>query len=171
MSFFRGEPPINDPSFQPLPEEEMAVLDKAAKWFVKWGAAGTIAGIMIGESVKPANFLISQAMIFFEPMAQVVFNPTEYATFYRALEKRESVEILLQKIEAYDAVAKLREKAYKVWYKMEKRNWKWYQRYIGIFLPKVEPPEWVKNPPSDPDELDKLIAQYKNDPRHMRPGS
>ena len=53
MSFFRGGPPIDDPSFQPLPEEEMAVLDKAAKWFVKWGAAGTIAGIMIGESVKP----------------------------------------------------------------------------------------------------------------------
>jgi hypothetical protein len=99
-------------------------------------------------------------------MAQVVFNPQEYATFYRALEKRQSVEILLQKIEAYDAVAKLREKAFKAWYKLEKRNWNWYQRYIGIFPPKADPPEWVKNPPSDPDELDKIIAQYKNDPRH-----
>ncbi|MEW5797287.1 MAG: hypothetical protein AB1772_13145 [Candidatus Zixiibacteriota bacterium] len=167
MSFFRGEPPIDDPSFQPLPEDEMAVLDKAAKWFVKWGAAGTVAGIMIGESVKPANFIISQALIFFEPMAQIVFNPQEYATFYRALEKRQSVEILLQKIEAYDAVAKQRERAVKAWYKIEKRKWKWYQRYLGIFPPKTDPPEWVKNPPSDADELDKIITQYKNDPRHF----
>lgn len=171
MGFFRGDPSIDDPSFQPLPEEEMAVLDKAAKWFVKWGAAGTIAGIMIGESVKPANFLISQAMIFFEPMAQVVFNPQEYATFYRALEKRQSVEILLQKIEAYDAIDKQKEKAVKQWYRIEKRKWKWYQRWFGVFPPKTDPPEWVKNPPADPEELEKLIEQYKKDPRHFTPGS
>jgi len=170
MGFFRSDPSLDDPSFEPLPEEEMAVLEKAAKWFVKWGAAGTVAGIMIGESVKPANFIISQAMVFFEPIAQVIFSPKEYATFYKALEKRQSVEIFLQKIEAYDAVAKQRERAFRKWYKLEKRNWKWYQRWLGLFPPRADAPDWVKNPPEDPDELDKLIEQYKNDPKNFLPG-
>ena len=170
MSFFLNDPMLDDPSYKPMPEDELAVLDKAAKWFAKWGAAGSIAGILIGESIKPANFLISQSLVFFEPMAQVLFNPQEYATFYRALEKRESLEIFLRRLEAYDAESKLREKAVKAWYKIEKRKWKWYQRYIGLFPPKTEPPEWVKNPPSDPDELNKLIAQYKSDPKNFAPG-
>ena len=155
---------FGDPDFKPLPEDEEAVLEKAAKWFNKWGAAGTVAGIMLGESFKPTNFILSQAMVFFEPMAQVVFNAKEYATFYRALEKRESVELFLQKLEALDAVDRKKETAYSKWHKLEKKNWKWYQRWLGLFPPKADAPDWVKNPPDDPQELERLIEQYKNRP-------
>ena len=170
MAFFRNDPTLNDPSFEALPEDERAVIEKFAKWINKWGAAGTVGGIMFFESVKPANFLISQAMVFFEPFAQIIFNPTEYKTFYSALEKRSTMELLIRKIEEYDAENRKQELAYKKWYKIEKKNWKWYQRWLGIFLPKTDPPEWVKNPPDDPEELTKLVEAYKNDPKNFKPG-
>lgn len=147
MSFFHTDVDIQDPNFQPLPEEEMEVLDKFARWVVKWGAAGTVAGIMIGESVRPANFLLSQGMVFAEPIAEplvrMVFNTKEYAVFYRALEKRSSIEILLQKIEAYDAERAIQEKAVKIWYRYQKKHWNWYQRFFRFFRPGVSYPPWA----------------------------
>jgi len=41
-------------------------------------------------------------------------------------------------------VAARREKIYKKWYKQEKKKWKWYQRYLGVFTPKMEVPEEVR---------------------------
>ena len=169
MNLFGRDDRFDDPDFKPLPEDEEAVLDKAAKWFAKWGAAGTVGGILLGESVKPANFILSQAMVFFEPMAQILFNPKEYTTFYRALEKRESVELFLQKLEAYDAESRKKERAFKKWHKLEKKNWKWYQRWLGLFPPKADAPDWVKNPPDDPQELERLVEEYKNRPRFDPP--
>ena len=137
----------------PLPEEELAVVDKLAKWLVnKWGSAGTMVGILVGESIKPANYIGSQALVFFEPIVQTLFNFKEYDTFRSALEKRQTLEILIRKIEEYDAIAQRREKAYKKWFKQEKKNWKWYQRYLGIFTPKFQVPEEVLNPPDLKDD-------------------
>ena len=134
-----------------LPEEELAVLDKLARWLVtKWGSAGTMVGILVGESMKPANYIGSQMLVFFEPIVQTLFNIREYDTFRSALEKRESLEILLRKIEEYDAIEQRREKAFKKWLKQEKKKWKWYQRYLGIFTPKFEvPPEVLQSPSAE----------------------
>ena len=171
MSFFKSDPNLSDPNYKPLPEEEEAVLDKLADKVVKWGGGMTVTSILFLESVKPANFIASQAMVFFEPIIQSVFSIKDYDTFRCALEKRQTIEILIQKIEARDAIAQRREKALKKWYKIEKKKWKWYQRYLGILLPKVEPPEWVKNPPDDPNELDRLLEAYRRDPKNFVPGS
>lgn len=159
MSFFKSDPNLSDPSHCPLPEEEQLVLDKLARKTVLWGPGMTVAAIMFLESVKPANFIMSQVLVFFEPIIQSVFSIKDYDTFRTALERRETIEVLIQKIEAYDVIAKKREKAFKKWYKQEKKTWKWYQRYLGVFLPKLDPPEEVKqldaqlkaelNPPSD----------------------
>ena len=159
MSFFKGDPNLSDPTHSSLPEEEDLVLDKLARKTVMWGAGMTVAAIMTLESIKPANFIMSQVLVFFEPIIQSVFTIKDYDTFRTALEKRETIEILIQKIEAYDVIAKKREKAFNKWYKQEKKNWKWYQRYLGVFLPKLDPPDEVKeldaqlkaelNPPSD----------------------
>lgn len=127
-----------------LTDEEEAVFDKLAKKVVQRGMA--VPAIMVLESVKPANFLMSQAMVFFEPIVQTVFNFRDYDHYRSALEKRESVEILLLKIEAYDAVAFAREKRIKKYMKLQKKSWKWYQRYLGIFPPKVQIPEEILNP-------------------------
>jgi hypothetical protein len=56
------------------------------------------------------------------------------------------MENLLQKIEKYDAAMYDREKALKKFMKVEKKNWKWYQRYLGIAKPKIEYPEEFKKP-------------------------
>jgi ASC-1-like (ASCH) protein len=151
MSFFKSDANLSDPNHRPLPEEEQLVLDKIARKTVQWGAGMTVVAIMTLESMKPANFIMSQVLVFFEPIIQSVFTIKDYDTFRSALEKRETIEILIQKIEEYDVIAKKREKLFNKWYKQEKKNWKWYQRYLGVFLPKLD----------CPDEIKELDAQLK----------
>lgn len=145
MNIFGGDSNINiaDPDFKALPKEEMEVLEKAARWLVKWGAAGTMVGILVGESMRPTNFLVSQSMVFFEPMVNAIFDTRQYQIFYSALEKRDSVEVFLQMVEAYDAERVLEEKAVKVWYRYQKRKWTRSQRFIKFFRPGVEFPRWA----------------------------
>jgi hypothetical protein len=147
MSFFRGSTDLPDPEKNALPAEEEAVLDKVARKVVDRRMA--VPAIVFLESVKPLNFIGSQAMVFFEPIVQSLFNFKDYDTFRSALEKRESIEILLLKIEALDAVASQREKRIKKFMKAEKKKWKWYQRWLGIFTPKVQIPEDILNPLED----------------------
>ena len=129
--------------------EENAVLDKLARKVVERGMS--VPSILFLESVKPLNFIASQTLVFFEPIVQSIFNFKDYDTFRCFLEKRESIEILLLKIEKMDAVSFGREKRIKKFMKQEKKKWKWYQRWLGIFLPKVEIPEEILNPPKKED--------------------
>ena len=147
MSFFRGSTELPDPEKKALPAEEDALLEKVAHKVVDRRMA--VPAIVFLESVKPLNFIGSQAMVFFEPIVQSLFNFKDYDTFRSALERRESIEILLLKIEALDAVTSQREKRIKKFMKSEKKKWKWYQRWLGIFTPKVQIPEDILNPPAD----------------------
>ena len=148
MSLFRDAMKV--PEQSPLPEEELAVLEKVAKKVVE--KSMTVPAIVFLESVKPLNYVGSQAMVFFEPIVQSLFNLKDYDTFRTALEKRQTLEILIQKIEAMDVVAQARDKRIKAFFKEEKKKWKWYQRYLGIFLPKVTIPEDVLNGPRQEKE-------------------
>jgi hypothetical protein len=145
MSLFRDAMKV--PEQTPLPEEELAVLEKVAKKVVE--KSMTVPAIVFLESVKPLNFVGSQAMVFFEPIVQSLFNLKDYDTFRTALEKRQTLEILIQRIEAMDSVAQARDKRIKAFLKEEKKKWKWYQRYLGVFVPKVNLPEEVLNPPTE----------------------
>ncbi len=140
--FFGGsqELPAGQP---PLPEEERAVIDKLARKVVEWQM--TAPAIIFLESMKPLNFIGSQTMVFFEPIVQSVFAFKDYETVRVALEKRETIEILLQRIESIDAEEHARQKRIRKYRNEQKKSWKWYQRYLGIFQPKVEYPEWVIN--------------------------
>ena len=42
-----------------------------------------------------------------------------------------------------------RRKRIRSYLKQEKKKWKWYQRYLGVFRPKVKIPEDVLNPPPE----------------------
>ncbi len=139
MSLFKG--PVDPPeSGHPdIPEEENAVLEKVARKVIKWRMA--VPAILFLESVKPLNYIGSQVMVFFEPVVQSLFNFKDYDNFRTAMERRENVENLLQKIEKYDAIAFEREKKIKKFMKAEKKNWKWYQRWLGIAAPRVQLPE------------------------------
>jgi hypothetical protein len=151
VTFLRENGPAAEPEGNILPEEESAVLEKLAKKVVE--KSMTVPAIIFLESVKPLNFIGSQAMVFFEPMVQSVFNFRDYDTLRSALEKRPTIEMLIQRIEALDAVAQVREKRVKAYLKVEMKKWKWYQRYLGLFTPKVVIPDSVLNaPPESPTE-------------------
>ena len=152
MSFFKGSMELPDGGKDILPEEEDKVLDKLAKMVIKRGMA--IPAIMFLESIKPLNYISSQVMVFFEPLVQTIFSFKDYDTFRTALEKRETIEILILRIEEYDAIDHRREKRIKKFLKEEKKKWKWYQRYLGVFTPKVVyPPEVLNDPEPSADKL------------------
>lgn len=140
---------IPPPEKDTLEDEERAVLDKLARQVTRRGF--TVPAILALESFKPLNYIGSQALIFFEPIIQTLFNFKDYDNFRCALEKRESIEILIRLIEKYDAVELVREKRIKKYLKKQKKNWKWYQRYLGIFTPRLEIPEGILNPPESSD--------------------
>ncbi len=81
-------------------QQEHAILDKVAK---KVHARRMVApAIIFLESVKPLNFIASQAMVFFQPIVSSLFNTSEYELFARLLEERSTLEVLLSKIEDLD---------------------------------------------------------------------
>ncbi len=60
----------------------------------------TVPAILFLESVKPLSFLGSQALHFFEPMVRAFFSVPDYDRVAALLERRESLEALLVRIEA-----------------------------------------------------------------------
>ncbi len=82
---------------EPLTEEERRLLEKIAVAIVR--RCMQTPAIFILESAKPLNYLGSQAMAFFEPVVRGLFAATEYGQVRRILERRQSVECLLAKIE------------------------------------------------------------------------
>nr|MBN2276919.1 hypothetical protein [candidate division Zixibacteria bacterium] len=153
MSIFKGPVDSNDPDRTAIPEEEDAVLEKVAKKVVNWRMS--TPAIVFLESVKPLNYIGAQTMVFFEPIVQSLFNIRDYDNFRMAMERRENVENLLQKIEKYDAVLFDREKAIKRFMKAERKKWKWYQRYLRIFPPRTQLPEELTGPLFPEDKKEK----------------
>jgi len=159
MSILKRGLPVPDPEQPILPEDEDAVLEKLAKQAVKRGM--TVPAILFLESVKPLNFIASQTMVFFEPIVQSVFSIRDYDTLRSALEKRESIEILLLKIEDLDAVHLAREKRIKKYLKALKKDWTWYQRWVPFMGPRITIPEEVLNPPEKPAKPEKPVEPSK----------
>lgn len=164
MSFFRDifstpDDP-DDQDKKKTPADEDAVLEKVAKKVVERHMA--VPAIVFLESIKPLNFIGAQAMIFFEPIVQSVFVIKDYNVFRRAMERRENVEVLLQKIERLDAVFYRKEKLYKKKLKEERKNWTWYQRYLGIKQPRIE---------IDPAELEAIEREAQpKEPKEEQDG-
>ena len=86
------------PAQEPLTEEELALLDRVAKAIVKRHMEAP--AILLLESVKPLNYVGSQAMAFLEPIVRGLTTGDEYTLFRQILERRQGLELLLQKIEA-----------------------------------------------------------------------
>jgi len=124
----------------PLSEREDALMTKLAAKVVEWKM--TVPAIVFLESVKPLNFIGAQAMIFFEPFIQTIFNFRDYDTFREMMERRENVERLLQRIEKLDAEALEREKAGRRAQRQARgRRWWW------PFGKKQDPPTTPPTPP------------------------
>jgi hypothetical protein len=115
----------------PLTEREAAIIEKIAAKVVSLKM--TVPAILFLESVKPLNYIGAQALIFFEPFVQTLFNFSEYDTFREMMERRENVERLLLKIEELDAKALAEEKAARKTRRdaARQRRRKWFGRRRG----------------------------------------
>jgi len=84
-------------------------MDRFARKVVGWRM--TAPAILFIESAKPLSFLGNQALIFFQPIVQSIFNFKTYDEFIEVLEDRHNLEYLLRRIEEFEAeyIAKQRE--------------------------------------------------------------
>jgi hypothetical protein len=125
-------------------DEEKALLDKLAKKVVHWKM--TAPAIMALESVKPLNYIGSQAMVFFEPIIQTIFNLKDYDTMRQMLERRETIEMLLLRIESFDAVARRKERLFnklkKEYLRTQTTGFRFKSALIGFRVPKHLEVDW-----------------------------
>ena len=91
-------PKASEPKAGAYTPEEEALLDRLAELTVRHRM--TVPAILLLESVKPLSFLGSQALLFFEPMVRAFFSVPDYDRVVALLERRESLEALLVRIEA-----------------------------------------------------------------------
>ncbi len=83
--------------FEPT-EHEQALVDRLARAIAR---RGLVTPALFGlECSHNLNFLASQALVFAQPVAQLVFSPDEYQTFARFLDRRGSVEYFCRRLEA-----------------------------------------------------------------------
>jgi len=136
---------------EPIPEDEDRILNKVAERVVRWKMS--VPAIVFLESMKPLNYIGSQTLVFFEPIVQSVFNFKDYDTFQRAMERRENVERLMQKIEAADAVEQKWEREYRRRLKRARKESTSWLVKLRLRTPQVElpPREGDTAPASPPD--------------------
>ncbi|OHB74481.1 MAG: hypothetical protein A2Z34_08305 [Planctomycetes bacterium RBG_16_59_8] len=80
--------------------EDRRILEKVAREVVRRRL--TTPALMFLESVRPLNFFGSQAMVFLQPIAAFVVSPQEVERFALILEKRKSIDTLMEIIEKDD---------------------------------------------------------------------
>ncbi|MBT6561690.1 MAG: hypothetical protein HON76_04090 [Candidatus Scalindua sp.] len=80
-----------------LEDCDIAVISKLADIVVRRNMS--VPAIMFLESVRPLNFVGSQAMVFFKPVISRFFTSVEYDKLATILEKREVIDLLIIEIE------------------------------------------------------------------------
>lgn len=154
MSVFPLNPSESSDKPQEYSEHERELLERLAKVVVRWNMS--VPAIMALESVKPLNFIGSQAMVFAEPMAhamepllQVImknFSIEDYNTLRAMLERRETIEELLLCIEYHDSIAYRKEKLFKKlkreYLKKQPLGYRIKSKVLGFKVPKHLEPEW-----------------------------
>ena len=76
--------------------EEEALAERLARFVVR--RRMTTPALLVLETGRPFNFIGSQFLVFLSPFLTLVFSPEEYERFVRFLEKRPSIEFLVDKI-------------------------------------------------------------------------
>ena len=91
--------------------EDDALLDRIARGVVRWEM--TVPAVFLLESSKPLSFVGSQFLHFLSPIAHSLLDAGEVDRLARLLERRETVEELIVRIERFDAARSAEEKARK----------------------------------------------------------
>jgi len=87
---------------QGLSPEDLALLERVAKAVVQRRMTGP--ALVCLESLRPLNYVSSQLMIFLEPLVGSFVATRDYERIAQILEHRESLQVLIDQIEAQDAV-------------------------------------------------------------------
>jgi hypothetical protein len=82
-----------------LTEEDRVLVEKVAKAVVARRLESP--AVFLLESVRPAQFIASQAMLFFAPIVQLAAPVGDWARVQRLLEERAGCDVLLSAIERY----------------------------------------------------------------------
>ncbi len=80
-----------------LTDDELALLRKLARIIAR-RRMGSPAALFL-ETLQPINFISSQAMYFLRPFMTFIFSAAEYDKLAHILERRSSIEVLIQKIQ------------------------------------------------------------------------
>ncbi|KPL06620.1 hypothetical protein AMJ86_07850 [bacterium SM23_57] len=94
-----------------ITERQQMLLEKIADRVVKYRMA--MPAILFLESVRPLNYVGSQAMVFFAPVVHSLFSAREYDEIQEALEHRETISYFIDMLEEKENEAVMREKAEK----------------------------------------------------------
>ena len=76
--------------------EDRELVERLAGFIVRRRLGA--AALMALEAGRPFNFLGSQALTFLAPFATLVFSTDEYERFTRLLERRQSIDLLIEAI-------------------------------------------------------------------------
>lgn len=82
---------------EPLTSEDRALLGKLAQRVAELRME--TPAILTLETARPLSLVASQAMIFFEPFAQMLFRFGDYRRLAQLIERREAVDALTELIE------------------------------------------------------------------------
>jgi hypothetical protein len=80
-----------------LDDSDTELIRKLADFVVRRNMS--VPAIMFLESVRPLNFVGSQAMVFFKPIISRFFTKVDYDKLATMLEKREVIDRLIKEIE------------------------------------------------------------------------
>ena len=82
----------------PLTEDDRALLLRVAVTIDRRGMSA--AAIFFLESLRPLNYIGSQAMVFLRPLLTMIFSLPEYEQLTAIMERREAIRALVDEIEA-----------------------------------------------------------------------
>ena len=94
---------------EPLAADDLALLERLAARVVDLRLE--VPAILALETGKPLSLLASQAMIFFEPIAQALFPGVQYRRYAALAEKRDAIESLITQIETCSERARAERRA------------------------------------------------------------
>ena len=87
-----------------LSPEELDLLDRVALSVVRRRMTGP--ALMALETLRPLNYVSSQFMVFLQPLVGSFVSIGDYEQMAHLLEHRESIQVLIDKIEAQEASLK-----------------------------------------------------------------
>ncbi|MGQ0723051.1 MAG: hypothetical protein ACT4PE_15990 [Candidatus Eiseniibacteriota bacterium] len=97
-----AEPSVARKGREPRSAEDDALLDRIASAVVRFGMS--VPAVFLLESSKPLNFVGSQFLHFLSPIVGMVLRADELDRFALLLERRDTAEEMIRRIEAAEAV-------------------------------------------------------------------